>query len=486
MGLLAKFKNLKTTERFKDRFLPPISSGTPLDSDIYRYRYLTGPNIGGMFLNEREIDDEVFAPDSKTGGSELSALESWGEDADLETLRHKWETHWENFITEADWKFMQSKDVTCVRLPIGFWNLLNPEKHTAGTPFEKYKSVYVNSWKHIVAFVTEAQKYGIGVVIDVHVLQGGVHGATLPADEISEEHLLKRHKLRNKAIETLVETVQLCSFIPNVIAVQLVNEASFAETGLVEFYKEVTSKIEFKLVNTFIQVVISDAWDAHKWGEFDDLILDSRIYRPSNSRYTQMTAQEHIKSALNCVHPVRNQDVIVGEWEPALDSKSLEMVEDDVLDLQTMYGLNLIECFKRLAGNFFWTYKFGENKDGGVCDFRTMSERGVYLHKLDPSKITDKSYQESYDRAIKEYRAYLEKHEPMLEFEEWSFAEGFKQGWSDSIAFAKVNGSRIGRLNSWQDLRYHQHSYKSLKRSKPWVYKTALVSAVHSYIALTS
>lgn len=486
MGLLTKIKQLKTTEKLVDRFTPPISAGAPLKADILRYRYLAGPNIGGLFLNERWIDDELFAPESGEGGSELAALESWGPTPDLDELKRKWEAHWESFITEDDWKFLVSKDVTCVRLPIGFWNLPDPQKHTQNTPFAKYASVYANSWKYVVKFVDTAASHGITVLLDVHVLQGGVHEDTASGSEFSEEHLLKRRHLRAQAVTSLVETARLSSHLPNVVAVQLVNEASFAQTGLKEFYKEVVSKIDFKLTDTYLQVVISDAWDSHKWGEFDNLILDSHVYRPPNSRYTQMTAEEHIRSALNCVRPVRNQDVIVGEWEPVLDAKALESVRGDVLDLQVQYGLNLLTCFERLSGNFFWTYKFGKNQDGGVCDFRTMSEKGVFVPKLKPEKVNASAQQAAHDAALKRLRANWQEHNPSSEFEEWRFTEGFKRGWEDSVAFAQVNGSRIGRLNAWQKLRHHQHVVKHSSSSKDWVFNSGLVSAVAAYVEAAS
>ncbi|GMM51930.1 17-beta-hydroxysteroid dehydrogenase-like protein [Starmerella bacillaris] len=485
VSLVNKLRLLKVPDKEVDRFVPPVTKGAPTQSDIARYRYLSGPNLGGLFVNERWIDDTLYKENSE-GSSELSALESWTSGStptteELAAMKTKWENHWDTFITEKDWEYMKSKDVTSIRLPIGFWCLPDPGRFSKTTPFEPYVSVYENCWTYVEKIIDAAMRYEITVVLDLHVLQAGALLEKSAGIEIDEGHLIRRKKLKDLSVETAVAAAECAVKKPNVIALQLLNEASFAQVGLNEFYRECLIKIGKILTNEYLQIVISDAWDPNKWGEYDNLILDSHIYRAATSRYKQMSAKEHIKYALSCVKPVKNTDVIVGEWAPVLEGDS---ANDDVLALQVEYGKNLVECFSRLAGNFFWTFKF--KGDGGAWDFRKMADKGVYVKSLDPSKVPESAKDEAYATAKTTYQTKRQRFHKDAVFNEESFHAGFDQGWEDSIAFAKFNGSRIGRLNTWSVLRYLQHTDDRTSPLEESDYFDGLSSASRAYTEAAS
>jgi glucan 1,3-beta-glucosidase len=84
------------------------------------------------------------------------------------------ERHWDTFIQESDFAYLQSIGINTVRLPIGYWSL-GPQ-FCVGTAFEDVMTVYENSWKRVLRAINTAGAYGIGVLVDLHGAPGSQNG----------------------------------------------------------------------------------------------------------------------------------------------------------------------------------------------------------------------------------------------------------------------------------------------------------------------
>ena len=82
------------------------------------------------------------------------------------------ENHWDTFITEQDFSYLASIGVNTVRLPIGYWSLGPDGGWMDGTPFQAVKNIYTGSWPRVLRAIGMAEKYGIGVLVDLHGAPG--------------------------------------------------------------------------------------------------------------------------------------------------------------------------------------------------------------------------------------------------------------------------------------------------------------------------
>lgn len=435
--------------------------------ELIRNRYQTGPNLGALFVQEKWIDSSLFNPENDTGGSELAALESWGK-ASHDELRQKWENHWKSFITDDDWKFMLDRGVTCVRLPIGFYSLSDPSllEHT---PFSHYADVYKTSWEHVVSIIHKAAEHHIGVLIDVHSLPGGANGDEHSGTSNGKAELWSTAKHRSNAIDTYVTVVKLLDEQPdeisnNVVGLQLVNEAPYGESKCDGFYLDAAAKIRgTSKLGESLPLVISDSWDCgqcvdtvKQWNEkVGDcgIIVDTHVYRTFSDSDKAKSAEQHIDEAHNAVQPQSDVDVIVGEWSCCLDEETWKKSQGDRGQLEADFGKAQINNYSELAGNFFWTFKFGQG-NGGSWDWRVMSEKGVTVPRL---KANAGNREESLKNALNGHKSYWDSQDKNTDWEYSRFEDGFNQGWQDAETFAQFEGSRLGRIAAMKSARLAEH-----------------------------
>ncbi|KAG9094776.1 Glucan 1,3-beta-glucosidase 3 [Ceratobasidium sp. 392] len=83
------------------------------------------------------------------------------------------QAHWDSWITEEDWASIQAQGFNTVRIPIGYYHLSGIEpKVLEDTDFERYKDVFSGAWPRILHAIGNAERYGLGVLIDLHAAPG--------------------------------------------------------------------------------------------------------------------------------------------------------------------------------------------------------------------------------------------------------------------------------------------------------------------------
>jgi len=89
------------------------------------------------------------------------------------------EQHWSSFIRESDFARMAQLGVNAIRLPIGWWMIYDPWGGADKAPLNYYitpKNYTVGGLKYMDAMFDWAEKYSIGILIDMHSAPGSQNG----------------------------------------------------------------------------------------------------------------------------------------------------------------------------------------------------------------------------------------------------------------------------------------------------------------------
>lgn len=114
----------------------------------------------------------LFSCATAPAASEIDVATGWNGQA-----RQVLEKHWDNFITESDFIWMAGVGINTVRLPLGYWHIGTGEQEwNTGTLYETVRAQYVGAWPRVLRAVSLAEKYGIGVLIDLHAAPGSQNG----------------------------------------------------------------------------------------------------------------------------------------------------------------------------------------------------------------------------------------------------------------------------------------------------------------------
>lgn len=148
--------------------IPTFPAYDPVISEIYRHRRHIGVNLGSMFILEKWLCPPALCSCiiSKPWESELDFLNAAGS---ATVAREALEQHWQTFITESDFEWMQSLGINAVRIPIGYW--VAGQDYMIGD-FKKYQGVYDSAWARLLTLIDMAGRHNIGVLVDLHGAPG--------------------------------------------------------------------------------------------------------------------------------------------------------------------------------------------------------------------------------------------------------------------------------------------------------------------------
>ncbi|KAG5715860.1 putative glucan 1,3-beta-glucosidase A [Termitomyces sp. T112] len=130
--------------------LAAVQPGFNYGSDKVR-----GVNLGGWLVIEPWITPSLF---DNTGDSRIIDEYTFGKYQDHAKAYRTLKTHWDSWITEADFRKIAAAGLNHVRLPIGYWAF----DVSGGEPFVQGQLPYLDK------AVSWARKYGIKVIIDLH------------------------------------------------------------------------------------------------------------------------------------------------------------------------------------------------------------------------------------------------------------------------------------------------------------------------------
>ncbi|ODV77474.1 glycoside hydrolase family 5 protein [Suhomyces tanzawaensis NRRL Y-17324] len=468
LKLKSKSSNITASE--------PVTPGqAPSKRQIYQSRRNFGVNLGACFVLEKWIYHSIFP---EGAGCELEAVAKWTKDEGADGAKKRFEDHWNNYITEDDWKWLEDHEVTSVRVPLGYWEI-GGGKFTKGTKFEPYSEVYSNAWDIFKKkFVETAANHSISVLVDIHGLPGGANGSDHSGEQSGGDA-----KFWNDE-ESQLLVLDLLGFVAsdlksydNIAGIQIVNESEFADDPKKQtrYYGAAINLIREQ--DKEIPIVISDGWWPDQWAKWVQskqglgtigVVVDHHCYRCFSDDDKKKAPDQIIgdleKDLLtNITDDSKGVDYMVGEYSCVFDGASWEVNNSDnhrdqyVVD----YGNRQGQLFAKRArfGSYFWTFKF-ESGNGGEWDFRTMVDKGAIRPEgsLKGKNVPDKSvFEEKLNNAFGGHTDYWSKTDPKGKYEHERFKEGFTVAWADASEFLKFNGSLIGRVETLKIARLQEH-----------------------------
>ncbi|KAF5867506.1 putative glucan -beta-glucosidase protein [Botrytis fragariae] len=465
----------------------PSTISQPTVSEILRYRYHFGVNLGSIFV----LEPWLFPKFVGGASSELDAVTSSVKNNGVEATRQKWEGHWKNAVTDQAFGWLaKSAKGTSIRLPVGYFTL-GPQ-FCVGTPFESAKDVYQNSWTIVKEFITRARALGVGVLVDLHALPGGANTDMHSGSSTGKAELWGSKKNLELAKKALLFIAKECKELDGVIGIQLCNEACWdaGKKGMYDFYTSVIQSISE--IDSEVPIYISDAWDlssALKWTKERDwksgkvpsnpVVIDTHKYYTFAEKHRSQSAQElihQIPTELgelpNCSPSATHlssggeTQIVIGEYSCVLDEKSWAKSPPAMKEeLTREFGRH--QCNKWTegcsAGSYFWTWKM-EWMDGGGWGFVEQVKKGNIIAPAYMSwsveevkeKLMKAEMQkdEIMQKMVKDHVDYWTHEDPEKEFRHDLYEKGWKVGWEDAAAFFEWRGEkggadRLGSLEIW-------------------------------------
>ncbi|KAL6644194.1 hypothetical protein ACP70R_015802 [Stipagrostis hirtigluma subsp. patula] len=199
--------------------------------------------------------------------------------------------HWDTFIVEDDFKFISSNGLTAVRIPVGWWIASdpNPPAPYVGGSLQALDKAF--SW---------AEKFKLGVIIDLHAAPGSQNGA---------EHSASRDGSVDWGTTdaTIAQTVQVIDFLasryarsPSLLAVGLMNEPLAPDVSLdslLKYYKAGYAAVRKHSPKAYVVMssrLSGDSGELLRFaGGLPGAVVDVHYYL-FNSSFTNMTAQQNI------------------------------------------------------------------------------------------------------------------------------------------------------------------------------------------------
>ncbi|KAJ7132283.1 glycoside hydrolase family 5 protein [Mycena epipterygia] len=456
---------------------------TSLEASIYRFRKQRGVNLGSWFVLERWITDAPFRHAASPAKSDLDVARGLH-------AREALETHYDTWITESDWAWISSRGLNTVRIPIGYYHLCGADPFVlSGTDFADFYDVFSGVWIRLIKAIETAQRFGLGVLLDLHAAPGkqnnDAHAGTSNSAAFFSDRKHRTHTIH--VLRTLV--THLNAHTPplvNVVGIELLNEPHPpVDTELRNWYSAAIK--DLSALDPTLPIYLGDCWKTDQYAEYIKstphpslLVLDHHLYRCFTPSDTSTPAPAHARALTDegadtprmfaRVAEMLNTagaGLVVGEWSGALNPGSLTGSPDDTKNYVAAQ-LQLYET--HCAGNFFWTYKkHGARPDPGWC-LRDAVEGGIFPSNvgLIASKTTENDQERQTrtrdslkSKALNEHTAYWSKHPG--KYQHARFAEGFTLGWDDAYTFFTSSSrldrpvAELGFVGAWAKTRMNDY-----------------------------
>ncbi|THH29640.1 hypothetical protein EUX98_g4554 [Antrodiella citrinella] len=338
-------------------------------ANFYRYRQQQAVNLGSWFVHEKWMTASLFQCASGKKAAEIDIANGWG---GVSGARAILEQHWDTFITEDDFKYLASIGINTVRLPIGYWSL-GPD-YTKGTPFEAAGAVYQNSWPRIVRTINQANKYNIGVLVDLHGAVGSQNGQDHSGISDGKVNLFTNTGDQDKTVDVLTYLTKQLVNVNNVVGIEILNEPKNV-AGLIPFYdKAINAMRGVSDAARSFPLYVHDGFDLTKFSSYiagrqDFVVQDHHSYFVYTASDKAKSASQHtadikgsIKSQLQSASNKQHRNLVVDEWSCALSAGASASAAEDFCNAQ------MNTYTSTAAGWSFWAYdKDGCANDAGWC-----------------------------------------------------------------------------------------------------------------------
>lgn len=283
---------------------------------IEQYEPIKGVNLGGWFIPEYWMMPGFYANSGLKGNASLCNFVKMNRTLADERITHNIRT----WITETDIAQIAALGLNSVRLPIGYWNVIE-DPYRLFVPVNISISLSALDWCFDICM-----KYNISVVIDLHGAPGSQNGLDHSGCQMNVEWTEKRNiELSLNAVEAIMLRY---ADQANFLGIEVLNEPSYQieqtnHTLLLGYYdhayrvvRRYSNKALFifnDLYSDFFGLWVSELREP----KYYNVVLDLHLY-DWQEPYTFESAEQHIADALEWKSVIGNlsvcHPVIVGEW----------------------------------------------------------------------------------------------------------------------------------------------------------------------------
>lgn len=327
---------------------------------------IRGVNLGGWLVLEKWITPAVF--EGTEARDEYTLCEKLGEQAG-DVLR----VHRDNFITEADFRWLKQQGITAVRLPVGYW-VFGDEKP------------YVGAIEYVDKAFEWAAANDLKVLLDLHAAPGSQNG-TFHSGKIGD---IGWHTPENmaKTVETIDRLARRYKGRDSLLGIELINEPSWLtrHSRLQQYYEKGYETVRAQC-GTNVAVVVSDAFHSKRWRrvmqspKYQNRLLDIHLYQLFSRKDANLSLEGHLHKVIHDWSKLlqkvsKHWPIIVGEWSAALPEKMYKgYTSESKTAAQRAYASAQLAVIERHAtGWFYWTYR---TEYGGVWSYRWCVEQGI-------------------------------------------------------------------------------------------------------------
>jgi glucan 1,3-beta-glucosidase len=393
---------------------------------------LRGLALGGWFVPEKFINIAGWAtPDmphtqSKPmaegtiyeGSETVPDLCSLSRKLGREELDLRMKRHLESFIKEDDFKYIAKTGVNTLRIPIGYWNVIED-------PYEMYAPIQPNvSLGYLDNAMKWAAKYDLAVVLDLHASPGSQNGwehsgCSGNAGLFKGGEAKKNQKLSVDTVEKLAERY---ANHPALLGIEVINEpVGYNPHSLVQLYKDSYDAIRKHDKDVW---VIGYAHNADrvaglKQYELTNFVLDKHNYAcfgDGRSGPPGQTYQHHAQVVESWKKDLTKMSssfpTILGEWSlchgggSALKLKDWNKIQQDAWKESTVGAV--FWTYKTLTDNARWSYRVSLDSVDVMGDLPRCKNEDAAPQKLTAKflRVSEKEIDVGY-----EWEADLEKVE---------------------------------------------------------------------------
>ncbi|CAE6420974.1 unnamed protein product [Rhizoctonia solani] len=355
---------------------PPF---VPYDEEvatIFRYRKQLSVNLGSWFVQENWMNPSITQCATGPKASELDVATGWGNSGSARAVLEK---HWDTWITESDFTWLQQIGINTVRIPIGYWSLGVP--YCKDTPFEAVANIYEQSWPRVLRAISWASKHNIGVLIDLHGAPGSQNGQSHAGTSDGKLQLFDDEANIKKTIKVLTYLTRQLVPVSNVVGIQILNEPQNI-ASLPNFYDRVIDNLrKVSPEAARFPFYIHDGFDLERFSRYvgerkDFIVQDHHSYFVFTPEDSSKPVDDHISnvnssimSSLAAASKRARHNLVIDEWSCALSPDSLSKLPDEATRQaarKAFCGAQSSAYLRTTAGWSFWSYKTENcaNEDG--------------------------------------------------------------------------------------------------------------------------
>ena len=252
--------------------------------------------------------------------------------------------------------------------------------------FESVSGAYVNSWARVVRAINWAEKYGLGVLVDLHGAPGSQNGEWAPEPAVTltvgqghsgtsdgQQNLFNNPTNIQLTINALTYLTQQLVKVNNVVGIQILNEPSNVDS-LPAFYSQVLGVLrQVSPEAAAFPFYIHDGFDLSRFADYistrkDFVVLDHHSYFVFGDQASQEVPANQLTSGLAPGTGSTSQqligastegrrNIVVDEFSCALSGDALKQSDDPVGDRRRFCTGQMESYTNATAGWSFWSYK---------------------------------------------------------------------------------------------------------------------------------